>query len=97
MEHEDLLPQSQVPGNFSYPEPSRSSPRPKFPLPEDPSEYYLPIYAWVSQVVLCATILLPICPLRIYVQLFCRFRNLQSVHNEGNVIVKIYNESDRAA
>jgi hypothetical protein len=32
-------------------------------------------------VVLCATILWTIWPLSIYVQLFCRFRNLHSVHN----------------
>ena len=32
-------------------EPARSSPYPRILLPEDPSWYYPPIYAWVSQVV----------------------------------------------
>jgi Sec-independent protein translocase protein TatA len=34
-----------------YPEPARSIPYPHILLPEDPSKYYPPIYAWVSQVV----------------------------------------------
>jgi len=34
-----------------YAEPARSIPCFQTPLPEDPSSYYLPIYAWVFQVV----------------------------------------------
>jgi hypothetical protein len=45
MESEGSLPHSQVPANCPYPEPDRSSPYPKIPLPEDPSQYYPPIYA----------------------------------------------------
>ena len=37
MEPEGSLPQSQVPSNFPYPEPARSSPYPHILLPEDPS------------------------------------------------------------
>ena len=37
--------------HMSYPEPHRSSPCPDIPLPEFPSKYYPPIYAWVFQVV----------------------------------------------
>ena len=51
MEPEDLLPLSQVPATCPSPEPVRSSPYPQIPLPEDPSKYYPPVYAWVSQVV----------------------------------------------
>ena len=51
MEPKGSLPQSQVPTTCPYPEPFRSSPYPHIPLPEDPSKYYPPIYAWVSQVV----------------------------------------------
>jgi len=52
MEPEGSLPHSQVPDTCSYPEPARSSPCPfSIPLPEDPSEYYPPIYAWFFQVV----------------------------------------------
>jgi hypothetical protein len=49
MEPEESLLHSQVPANCPYPEPDRSSPYPHIPLPEDPSEYYPPIYAWVSK------------------------------------------------
>ena len=51
MELEGSLPHSQVPATCPYPEPAWSSPSPPIPLPEDPSSYYSPIYAWVSQVV----------------------------------------------
>ena len=51
MEPEGSLPHSQMPATCPYPVPARSSPYPHKPLPEDPSEYYLPIHAWVSQVV----------------------------------------------
>ena len=51
MEPEGSLPQSQVPANCPYPEPARSSPCPHILLPEDPSLYYPPIYAWLSQLV----------------------------------------------
>ena len=40
-----------MPVTCPYPEPALSSPYPRIPLPEDPSYCYLPIYAWVSQVV----------------------------------------------
>jgi hypothetical protein len=36
--------------NCPYPGPDRSSLCPHIPIPEDPSQYYPPIYAWVSQV-----------------------------------------------
>ena len=42
---------SQIPATCPYLEPDQSSPCPPVPLPEDPSYYYLPIYAWVFQVV----------------------------------------------
>jgi len=51
MEPEGSLPHSQMPATCSYPEPARSGPHPHIPRPEDPSQYYPPIYAWVSQVV----------------------------------------------
>jgi hypothetical protein len=51
MEPEGSLPHSQVPANFLYSELAQSSPYPHIPLPEDPSEYYPPIYAWVYPVV----------------------------------------------
>jgi len=51
MEHEGSLPQSQVPATCPLPEPHRSSPYPHITLPLDPSLYYLPMYAWVFQVV----------------------------------------------
>ena len=48
---EGSLPHSQVPATCPYPEPARSSPHPHIPLPENPSLYYSPIYAWVFQTV----------------------------------------------
>ena len=51
MEPESSLPHSQEPATCPCPEPARSSPYPHIPLPEDPFQYYLPIYAWVSLVV----------------------------------------------
>ena len=51
MEPKSSLPPSQVPVTCPYPEPSRSSPYPHMPLPQDPTYYYPPIYAWVSQMV----------------------------------------------
>jgi hypothetical protein len=48
MEPEGSLPHSQVPATCLYPEPAQSSPYPHIPLPEVPSQYYPPIYAWVS-------------------------------------------------
>jgi len=35
MEPEGSLPHSQVPATCAYPEPDRSSPYPRIPLPED--------------------------------------------------------------
>jgi hypothetical protein len=49
MAPECWLPHSQVPTTCPYPEPARSSPYSHIQLPEDPSKYYFPIYAWVSQ------------------------------------------------
>ena len=43
------LPYSQVPVTCPYPEPARYCPQTHIPLPEYPSYYYPPIYAWVSQ------------------------------------------------
>ena len=51
MEPQSSLPHSQVPATCPYPEPARSSAHTHIPLPEDPFQYYPPIYAWVSQVV----------------------------------------------
>jgi len=51
MEPEGSLPHSQVPAICPYPEPAGSSPCSNIPFPVDPSEYYPPIYALVSQVV----------------------------------------------
>ena len=51
MEPEGSLPHSQVPATYPYPEPPQSSPYSHNPLPEDPSQYYPPIYAWVSPLV----------------------------------------------
>ena len=51
MKTEGSLPHSQVPANCPYPQPARSSPYPYILLPEDPSQYYLSIYACISQVV----------------------------------------------
>jgi len=44
MEPESSLPHSQMSANCRYPKPHRSSPYPHQPLPEDPSQYYPPIY-----------------------------------------------------
>ena len=51
MEPEGSLPHSQQPTTCSYPEPDQSSPYSPKQLPEDPSQYYPSIYAWVFQVV----------------------------------------------
>ena len=51
MEPECSLPHSQMPATCPYPEPARSTSHSQTPLPEEPSSYYPPIYAWVSQVV----------------------------------------------
>jgi hypothetical protein len=51
MEPEGLLPHAQVPSNCPYPEPDLSSPFPNISLPEDPTQYYPPVYAWAFQVV----------------------------------------------
>jgi len=45
MEPEGSLPHSQVPATCPYPEPARSSPHPHIPLPQNPSNYYAPIYS----------------------------------------------------
>ena len=39
----------KCPPSVPYTEPARSSPHLHITLPEDPSQYYPPIYAWVSQ------------------------------------------------
>ena len=44
MEPEGSLPHSKMPATCPYPEPARFSLYPHIPLPEDPSEYYPPIY-----------------------------------------------------
>ena len=49
MEPEGSLLHSQVPATCPFPDPARSSPYSHIPLPADPSYYYPPIYAWVSQ------------------------------------------------
>jgi hypothetical protein len=49
MEPEGSLPHSQVPATFLYPEPASYSPYLHIVPPEDPSEYYPPFYAWISQ------------------------------------------------
>ena len=59
MEPESSLPRSQVPATCPYPEPDRSRPRPHIPIPEDPSQYYPSIYAWVFQVVSYPQVSLP--------------------------------------
>jgi len=51
MEPKGSLPHSQLPPTCPYPEPARSSPYAHIPLAEDPSSYYPPFYAWVTQVV----------------------------------------------
>ena len=50
MEPEGWLPRLQEPATCPYPKPDQSSPCPAITLPEDPSEYYPPICAWVFQV-----------------------------------------------
>ena len=40
-----------MPATCPYHEPARFSPYHHIPLPDDPSSYYPPMYAWVSQVV----------------------------------------------
>ena len=51
MEPQSSLPYSHAPATCPYPEPTPSSPHNLFPLPEDPSEHYLPIYVLVSPTV----------------------------------------------
>ena len=51
MELEGSLPLLQVPVTCPYPERDQSNPSPYIPLPEDPSQYYPPMYAWVFQAV----------------------------------------------
>ena len=51
MELVGSLPCLQVPVTCPYPEADQSSPYPQTQLPEDPSEYDLPVYAWVFLVV----------------------------------------------
>ena len=50
MESESSLLRLQEPATCPYPEPDKSSPC-SIPLPDDASQYYRLIYAWVSQVV----------------------------------------------
>jgi hypothetical protein len=52
METESSLPHSQVAATCPYPEPDLSSPHPHILLPEDPSQYYPLVYAWVPQIVI---------------------------------------------
>ena len=51
MEPEGSSLHSQPHATCPYPELAPSSPHTHIPLPEDPSKYYPPIYAWVSPVV----------------------------------------------
>jgi hypothetical protein len=51
MEAEGSLPQSHVSATCPNRVPDQSSPCPPIAFPEDQSYYYLPIYAWVFQVV----------------------------------------------
>ena len=51
MEPEGSSSQSQVLATCPYPEPAQSTPYPHIQLPDDPSQYFPPIYARVSQVV----------------------------------------------
>jgi hypothetical protein len=51
MEPKGSLPHLQVPATSPYREPACSSPHSHITHPKDPSKYYRPIYAWVSQVV----------------------------------------------
>jgi hypothetical protein len=50
MQTEGSLPHSQLPPNRLYPERTQSSPYRHIPLPADQSQYYPPIYTWVSSV-----------------------------------------------
>jgi hypothetical protein len=52
MELKGSLPYSQLPATCLYSEPAQSSPYPHIPHPEDPSQYYPPLFAWVSPVAL---------------------------------------------
>ena len=51
MEPESPSPYPKVPPICPYPETTPSSPHDPLQLPEDPSYYYPPIYAWIFQVV----------------------------------------------
>ena len=51
MEPEGSLPLSQAPATCPYPERDRFTPCPHIPLPADTSQYYIPIYAYVFQVI----------------------------------------------
>ena len=51
MQPECSLTHSKQPSTCPYSQPARFNPYPHIPFPEDPSLYYPPIYAWVSQVV----------------------------------------------
>jgi hypothetical protein len=51
MEPQSPAPYPQVPATCSYPEPSPFSPHDPLQIPEDPSQYYPPIYVLVSPVV----------------------------------------------
>ena len=51
MEPDGSLPHSQDLSTCPYPESVRSNQCPHIPLPENPSKYYPPIYAWVFEVV----------------------------------------------
>jgi hypothetical protein len=53
MEPESLLSCSQNPISSPYPLPHESTPHIPKLFPEDPFQYYPPIYAWVLQVVSC--------------------------------------------
>jgi hypothetical protein len=58
MEREGSVPYSQVPATCPYPEPTLSSPHTPMQPPGDTSEYYPPIYVWVSPMAsfpLCVT------------------------------------------
>ena len=50
MEPESPSPYPQVPATCPYPEPTPSGPHDPLQLPEDPSQYYPPIYVLVSPV-----------------------------------------------
>jgi len=52
MEPEGSLPHLQEPATCPCPEPDQSNPcPPSIPIPEDTSQYYPPMYAWVFHVV----------------------------------------------